>query len=102
MGGWRGRFPRATWVHTQGERAQLAAATGASPERIGILDHGRSFSARTRATPAEARVSLGLRDDRCRFLGIGFLQARKGFDPAGAAVSRLPGPRVHLHVVASV
>jgi glycosyltransferase involved in cell wall biosynthesis len=99
---WLVRLPRATFVHTPWERAQLTAATGASPERIGILDHGRSFMAHTRATPAEARVGLGLRDDRFRFLCIGFLQASKGFDRAVAAVSRLPSARVHLHVVGSM
>lgn len=94
-----GQADRVT-VHTEAERDGLNRLVGLG-RRIEIVDHGRDFSPAAICSQAEARMELGLSDDRFLFVAIGFLQHHKGFDLAVDAIERLPGIRAQLHVVGS-
>ena len=109
LGPVRMRMWKALWrqaakivVHTETERRLMHEVFGVADERLGLLDHGASFSRRTSASRAEARRSLGIDDKVFVFLCAGFLQPHKGFDRAAGALGALDSKNVRLDVVGEV
>jgi glycosyltransferase involved in cell wall biosynthesis len=98
---WRGllTLPRATYVHTEWERQEMASSLSLPPERIGLLEHGQAFAKHSVLGRTAARRELGIAEDEFCFLCIGFLQHHKGFDRAVRAFARIPGQRLRLDVV---
>jgi glycosyltransferase involved in cell wall biosynthesis len=101
---WRGLVtaPRATYVHTEWERQEMAASLSLEPDRVRLLEHNRAFVKKSRLGRSEARRELGLEEGELCFLCIGFLQRHKGFDRALQAFARIPGGHLRLDVVGSV
>lgn len=85
-------------VHTDVERQKCLDAFGLAPDAVSVIDHGRSFAARTTLSRAEARDELGLPPDETVFVSIGFIQPHKGFDRAVRAFSRVGAP-ARMYVV---
>jgi glycosyltransferase involved in cell wall biosynthesis/SAM-dependent methyltransferase len=100
---WRGlvTLPQAVFVHTEWERLELARTLGLPRERIGLLEHGRSFVKRTPLQAGQARRELGMDDRAFCFLCIGFLQEHKGFDRAVRAFNQIRGDHLRLDIVGS-
>lgn len=104
----RARVARQLWrtvdrlyFHSDVERARFLEATGASPARALLGEHGAAFRKRTNATKEQARRSLGLAPDEFVFLAIGFIQRHKGFDRAVRAFGGLQQHGASLHIVGS-
>jgi len=86
-------------VHTEIERQRCIDAFGLDPAKVRVVDHGASFTPRTRLSRAEAREELGVPADVPVFVSIGFVQPHKGFDRAVRAFARLEGTDARLYVV---
>lgn len=89
-------------VHTENERRTFARAFGVSPQKISLTEHGVRFLPRTFYDRARARASLGIPQDACTFLSIGFIQPHKGFDRAVNAFAGLGARGCRLDIVGSV
>lgn len=89
-------------VHTDAERAGLAAGYGRPPERVRVVDHGASFEPRANVSRREARAALGLPADEFVFLSIGFVQWHKGFHRAVTAFATAGVEASRLDIVGSV
>jgi glycosyltransferase involved in cell wall biosynthesis len=102
----RRRMWKALWrqagrvvVHTEKERSVMRSTFGVDDTRLSVRPHGASFRHRCRLSREEARASLDLEAATFVFLCAGFLQPHKGFDRAAAALGRLHGPHLSLHIV---
>lgn len=90
-------------VHDDAQRTELVEAAGLVPARVRLVEHGAHFTARTSASRASARSSLGIGPNVVCFVCIGFVAPHKGFDRAVEAFAAVQpagtAARAELHVV---